>query len=97
MKLLITILVLCGLTVFSQEKKEDVKPIPEAKSFTTKHQLTAGGKLIRYEAIAAETYLKKDGEPVASIWSVTYKHTAETCISRNKESSFQLQVEFKVT
>lgn len=73
MKLFLPVLILSALTVLSQEKKEQTKPIPEAKSFTTKHQLTTGGKVIRYEAIAAETYLKKDDEPVASIWSVTYK------------------------
>ena len=73
MRPFIAILVLSTLITFSQDKKEETKPIPEAKSFITKHQLTTGGKLIRYEAIAAETYLKKEGEPVAAIWSVTYK------------------------
>jgi len=73
MKLLIPALLMIHLSLFAQEKKEEVKPVPEAKSFTTKHQITAGGKLIKYEAIAGETYLTKEGEPVASIWSVTYK------------------------
>ena len=57
-----------------EEKKEHIKPIPEAKVFVTSHQGTFGGQLIKYKAIAGETYLKNDdGEPVASIWSVTYK------------------------
>lgn len=67
---------LCSFTLVQaqEEKKEDIKPIPEAKAFVTSHQGTFGGKLIKYKAIAGETYLKNDdGEPVASIWSVTYK------------------------
>lgn len=61
-------------TKVQEVKKEEIKPIPEPKEFVTTHQGTFGGKLIKYKAIAGETYMKnKDGEPVASIWSVTYK------------------------
>ncbi|MEQ9414647.1 MAG: peptidase S10, partial [Cyclobacteriaceae bacterium] len=65
----------CTFTLHAQDqKKEETKPIPEAKEFTTTHQGTFGGKAIKYKAIAGETYLKNgDGESVASIWSVTYK------------------------
>ncbi|MEP2669593.1 MAG: peptidase S10 [Cyclobacteriaceae bacterium] len=78
MKIFYTIVttLLCSFTLVQaqEEKKEDIKPIPEAKAFVTSHQGTFGGKLIKYKAIAGETYLKNDdGEPVASIWSVTYK------------------------
>jgi carboxypeptidase C (cathepsin A) len=62
-----------SVTLSAQEKKEEIKPIPEAKSFTTKHEITSGGKSIKYNAVASETYLKNDvGESVASIWSVAY-------------------------
>ena len=59
-----------------EEKKEETKSIPSAKSFVTVHQGTFGGKLIKYKATAGEMYLKNNkGEPAASIWSVSY--TAE--------------------
>ncbi|HCM74947.1 MAG TPA: peptidase S10 [Cytophagales bacterium] len=69
------IFVVITIAISQEVKKEEVaKPIPEPKEFVTAHQGTFGGKLIKYKAIAGETYLKdKDGEPVASIWSVTYK------------------------
>ena len=58
-------------SLFSQEKAK--KAIPEPKSFITDHQISNGGKTISYKAIASESYLKnKEGEPVASIWSVAY-------------------------
>lgn len=70
---------LLAITLFSysilaqEEKKEAVKPIPEAKSFVTNHQANFGGKSIRYKANAKETHLKNaDGEAVASMWSVAY-------------------------
>ncbi len=70
--LLLTLLITSQFTT-AQEKKEEQKPIPEAKSFTTKHEIDSGGKSIKYNAVASETYLKNDaGEPVASIWSVAY-------------------------
>lgn len=69
-----TILFAFTLTQAQEQKKEEPQPIPEAKEFVTTHQGTFGGKLIKYKAVAGETYLKNDkGEPVASIWSVTYK------------------------
>lgn len=71
----IAFILLCTFTLQGQEqKKEEAKPIPEAKEFITNHQGTFGGKAIKYKAVAGETYLKNDdGDPVASIWSVTYK------------------------
>ncbi len=66
------------LILFAQEEKSPApKPVGDPKEFITSHQGTFGGKLIKYKAIAGETYLKgKDGEPAASIWSVTYKMDA---------------------
>lgn len=62
------------LSLAQEVKKEEPKPIPEPKEFITTHQGTFGGKLIKYKAVAGETYLKSsEGDPVASIWSVTYK------------------------
>jgi carboxypeptidase C (cathepsin A) len=62
-----------SITLSAQQIKEVIKPIPEANLFTTKHEITSGGKLIKYDAIASETYLKNvEGESVASIWSVAY-------------------------
>jgi carboxypeptidase C (cathepsin A) len=70
---ILALLFIFSITLFAQEEKEGIKPIPEAKSFTTKHQITSGGKFIKYGAIASETYLKnEEGESVASIWSVAY-------------------------
>jgi carboxypeptidase C (cathepsin A) len=54
-------------------KTDSLVPIPPPASFITNHEITAGGNNLKYEAIAAETYLKDDkGKPVASIWSVAY-------------------------
>lgn len=62
-----------SISVSGQDANKDIKPIPEAKSFTSKHKITSGGQLISYDAIASETYLKnEDGDSVASIWSVAY-------------------------
>ncbi|MBX2913467.1 MAG: peptidase S10 [Cyclobacteriaceae bacterium] len=76
----IALFLFCSLLANAQDtgngenKKEKDKPIPPPKEFVTSHQGTFGGKLIKYNAIAGETYLKdKEGMPVASIWSVTYK------------------------
>ena len=69
----IVLFLLLALALSAQDKKEETKPIPEAKSFVTKHEITSGGKIIKYDAIASETYLKNnDGDSVASIWSVAY-------------------------
>ncbi len=66
-----------------EEKKEVVKPVSPPKEFVTSHQGTFGGKLIKYKAIAGETYLKnREGDSVASIWSVTYKAEGVENINR---------------
>jgi carboxypeptidase C (cathepsin A) len=70
---ILSIILLFSICVSAQEKIETTKTVPEAKSFVTNHQITNGGKIVRYKAIASETYLKNDSlEPVASIWSVAY-------------------------
>lgn len=62
-----------SIALSAQEKEEVLKQIPAPKSFITNHQITNGGKLIKYNAIASETYLKNEaGDSVASIWSVAY-------------------------
>lgn len=67
-----------------QDKKEAPKPVPPPKEFITSHQGTFGGKPIKYKAIAGETYLRdKEGEPVASIWSVTYKMDGPENVARS--------------
>ncbi len=73
-------LFLLGLsTVFAQEEKQEEKPIPEAQSFATQHQIVNGGKTISFAAKAAEHYLKdEDGKPVASIWAVAYTKNGVT-------------------
>ena len=69
--LLFTLLI--SLPVLAQKAKKEVKPIPKPQSFITHHQGVFNGKTIKYKATAKETYLKsKNGEPVASIWSVAY-------------------------
>ncbi len=70
---ILAIVVLFSVALSAQEKKQDSISIPEPKVFITNHQITSGGKEIKYRAIASETYLKnKSDEPVASIWSVAY-------------------------
>jgi carboxypeptidase C (cathepsin A) len=69
---------LCMVTL-AQEPKKDTspKPIPEAKSFVTKHQGVFGGKTIDYTATAKETFLtNKDGDSIATFWSVAYTKTS---------------------
>jgi len=69
--LLFTLLI--SFPVLAQKGKNEVKPIPKPQSFITHHQGVFNGKTIKYLASAKETYLKnKQGDPVASIWSVAY-------------------------
>ncbi|MBT8179799.1 MAG: peptidase S10, partial [Eudoraea sp.] len=70
---ILTLVILFSVALSAQEKIQDSIPLPEPKVFITNHQITSGGKEIKYRAIASETYLKnKSDEPVASIWSVAY-------------------------
>lgn len=70
---ILSIFLLFSIAVTTQEKKQDSTSVPKPKSFITTHQITNGGKVIKYKAIASETYLKNTSdEPVASIWSVAY-------------------------
>lgn len=75
------ILIVLHLSILAQkeEKKEEIKPIPEAKSFVTNHQGVFGGKTINFKATAKETFLtNKTGDSIASFWSVAYtKNTAD--------------------
>jgi carboxypeptidase C (cathepsin A) len=76
--LLITSGILLCLFSNAQEakKKSPLKPIPEAKSFVTKHQGVFGGKTIDYTTTAKETFLiNKDGDSIATFWSVAYTKT----------------------
>lgn len=65
--------------VSAQQAPEDeveTGPVPEPKSFVTNHQIQNGNRKIAYQAEASERYLNNDkGEPVASIWSVSYRAT----------------------
>jgi len=70
---ILSIFLLCSISISAQEKKETTNPVPEAKSFVTNHQITNGGKIIRYKAVASETYLKNESDELeASLWSVAY-------------------------
>lgn len=58
-----------------QPKKEtpQAKPVPEPRSFVTRHTGRFGGETVAYTATAGETYLRDDkGEPSASIFSFAY-------------------------
>jgi carboxypeptidase C (cathepsin A) len=56
-----------------QKKETKKKPIPEAKSFITKHKGVFGGTAMDYTATAKETFLtNKDGDSIATFWSVAY-------------------------
>jgi hypothetical protein len=52
------LLLFSGLLIAQKEdKKEEVKPIPKAQTFVTKHQGVFGGKTIDYTATGKETIL----------------------------------------
>ncbi|WP_282178763.1 S10 family peptidase [Maribacter stanieri] len=62
----------------AQEPKKETKkkPIPEAKSFITKHKGVFGGTAMDYTTTAKETFLtNKDGDSIATFWSVAYTKT----------------------
>lgn len=47
--------------------------VPEPREFVTRHSLEVGGEMLRYRAVAGETYLHDaQGEPEASIFSFSY-------------------------
>lgn len=70
---ILALFLIFSIALSAQEKKEVLKPVRAPKSFITHHQITNGGKLIKYDAIASETYLKNEtGDSVASVWSVAY-------------------------
>lgn len=76
--ILLVIFLSIGFSIVAQkeEKKEEIKAIPKAKSFETSHQGVFGGKTIDYKATAKETYLtNKMGDSIASFWSVAYTKT----------------------
>jgi len=57
----------------AEAEAKEAKPIPAPTVSVTRHSGTFGGQRINYVATAAETYLKdKDGNPKASIFSVSY-------------------------
>lgn len=69
----LALLFIVTITLSAQEKKEEQIPVPMPQSFITNHQILNGGRLIKYKAVASETFLKnKIGDSVASIWSVAY-------------------------
>jgi len=75
----LSIFLIFSLSISAQEKKQDSTDVPEPKSFISTHQLTSGGKTIKYKANASETYVKNKSEkPVASIWSVAYTQEGVT-------------------
>lgn len=85
---LILLLTFSFSLAFAQEEKEKLKPIPDARSFITKHQINSGNKQINYKAIASETYLKNSAnEPVASIWSVSYVQEGKS-VRKNRPVTF---------
>ncbi len=74
-KIILILLWFAGLSISAQTEpnKAVTKPIPKPKSFVTEHQGFFGDKMIKYSAIAKETYLTtKEGDSVASFWSVAY-------------------------
>lgn len=83
-EIICSIILLASLQVTAQEeKKEDIKPIPKAKSFVTSHQGVFGGKTINYKATAKETFLtNKMGDSIATFWSVAYTKTPMGDVSK---------------
>ena len=78
-QLLLLLISFVLFTGMAQEEKQEEKPIPEAQSFVTQHQIVNGGKSISYTATAAEHYLKdEEGKPVASVWAVAYTKNGVT-------------------
>ena len=55
------------------EVAETAEPIPEARSFVTRHQARFNGQEVAFEAVAGETYLRdKKGDPTATIFTFAY-------------------------
>jgi carboxypeptidase C (cathepsin A) len=78
-QLLLLLISFVLFTGIAQEDKQEKKPIPEAQSFVTQHQIVNGGKSISYTARAAEHYLKdEEGKAVASVWAVAYTKNGVT-------------------
>lgn len=75
-----SLLVMCSFnSVWSQEEAKIEEPIADPAVFITHHQIQNGGKVVKYTATAAETYLNnKEGKPEASIWSVSYEQEGVT-------------------
>lgn len=75
------------LNTFTQaqdlKKENTTKPIPEAKSFITKHKGVFGGASIDYTTTAKETFLtNKEGDSIATFWSVAYTKNNLTDVTK---------------
>ena len=81
----LAVLISTSISLHAQKEgeKEDVKPIPKAKSFITKHEGVFGGKTINYTATAKETFLtNKEGDSIATFWSVAYTKTTMGAVGK---------------
>ncbi|MEJ2162145.1 MAG: peptidase S10 [Robiginitalea sp.] len=76
--LICLLLTVSGFAQEPENKEQKELAIPEPKTFITEHQILNGGRKVVYKATASETYLRDDsGQPVASIWSVSYTASGE--------------------
>ena len=65
----------CSTFVSASDKSEttDAAPVPEAKVFTTQHEMNLAGKTVKYTATAGKMLMKnKQGEPVALMGYTAY-------------------------
>jgi carboxypeptidase C (cathepsin A) len=72
---LLALLLMCSTTVFSADEGEVTKPgaAPEAKVFTTQHELKLAGKIISYTATAGTMLMKNDkSQPIALMGYTAY-------------------------
>jgi carboxypeptidase C (cathepsin A) len=77
-RLLVGLLVASAIALpgIAGDKKKEKSPVEAPKVYETEHSGTFVGTKVRYKAIAGETHLKnEDGDPTASIFSVTYLRT----------------------
>ncbi|MDN3204249.1 S10 family peptidase [Algoriphagus sediminis] len=72
---MVLVMTLFSTISFAQEEEKAWEP-REPKEFKTSHQGTFGGRLLTYDAIVGETFIKdSEGEVIGSMWSTSYLKT----------------------
>ena len=73
--ILVFLLLICSTFVSASDKSEtaDAVPVPEAKVFTTQHEMNLAGKTVNYTATAGTMLMKnKESKPIALMGYTAY-------------------------